>query len=41
MNSSLLCHGKEKDDEPELVLGERQFIIRPVAKVGPFAAEFR
>jgi metallophosphoesterase superfamily enzyme len=27
MNSSLLCHGKEKDDKPELVLGERQFII--------------
>src|SRR4029077_16836243 len=27
MNSSLLCTGKEKDDEPELVLGERQFII--------------
>lgn len=27
MNSSLLCTGKERDDEPELVLGERQFII--------------
>jgi predicted phosphodiesterase len=27
MNSSLLCNGKEKDDEPELMLGERQFII--------------
>lgn len=27
MNSSLLCTGKEKDDDPELVLGERQFII--------------
>ncbi|WP_230851126.1 metallophosphoesterase [Ralstonia solanacearum] len=27
MNSSLLCTGKERHDEPELVLGERQFII--------------
>ena len=27
MNSSLLCTGKEKDDVPELVVGERQFII--------------
>ncbi|MGN4068065.1 metallophosphoesterase [Burkholderia gladioli] len=27
MNSSLLCTGRERDDEPELVLGERQFII--------------
>jgi len=27
MNSSLLCNGKEKDNNPELVLGERQFII--------------
>ena len=27
MNSSLLCTGNERDDEPELVLGERQFII--------------
>jgi metallophosphoesterase superfamily enzyme len=27
MNSSLLCTGKERDDEPELVVGERQFII--------------
>lgn len=27
LNSSLLCHGKERDDQPELVLGERQFVI--------------
>ncbi|ESZ06338.1 hypothetical protein X735_31455 [Mesorhizobium sp. L2C085B000] len=27
MNSSLLCTGKERDDDPELVVGERQFII--------------
>tara|TARA_R110002051_G_scaffold325060_1_gene425531 strand:- start:237 stop:1604 length:1368 start_codon:yes stop_codon:yes gene_type:complete len=27
MNSSLLCHGKEKDDAPELMIGARQFII--------------
>jgi predicted phosphodiesterase len=27
MNSSLLCTGEERHDEPELVLGERQFII--------------
>lgn len=27
MNSSLLCHGKEKDDAPELVIGARQFTI--------------
>jgi len=27
MNSSLLCTGEERYDEPELVLGERQFII--------------
>jgi calcineurin-like phosphoesterase family protein len=27
MNSSLLCHGKENDEEPELLVGERQFTI--------------
>lgn len=27
MNSSLLCHGKERDDAPELVIGARQFTI--------------
>lgn len=27
MNSSLLCTGEERHDKPELVLGERQFII--------------
>ena len=27
LNSSLLCHGEERDDQPELVMGERQFII--------------
>lgn len=27
MNSSLLCTGREQDDKPELLLGERQFII--------------
>lgn len=27
LNSSLLCHGKERDDKPELVMGERQFVI--------------
>ncbi|OQW76548.1 MAG: hypothetical protein BVN32_09005 [Proteobacteria bacterium ST_bin14] len=27
LNSSLLCHGKEWLDPPELVIGERQFII--------------
>lgn len=27
MNSSLLCTGSERDDDPELALGERQFII--------------
>ena len=27
LNSSLLCHGEERDDQPELVLGERQFVI--------------
>ena len=26
-NSSLLCHGKERDEEPELMIGERQFTI--------------
>lgn len=27
LNSSLLCHGAEKHDPPELVIGERQFTI--------------
>lgn len=27
MNSALLCTGKEKEDEPELMIGHRQFII--------------
>lgn len=27
LNSSLLCHGKERDDPPELVIGQRQFSI--------------
>lgn len=27
LNSSLLCHGKELHDPPELVIGERQFTI--------------
>lgn len=27
LNSSLLCHGPERDDPPELVIGERQFGI--------------
>jgi len=27
LNSSLLCHGKESDDEPELMIGARQFTI--------------
>lgn len=27
MNSSLLCHGKERDDAPELMIGARQFTI--------------
>jgi len=27
LNSSLLCHGDEQDDQPELVMGERQFVI--------------
>lgn len=27
LNSSLLCHGAERDDKPELVMGERQFVI--------------
>ena len=27
LNSSLLCHGKERDEHPELVIGARQFII--------------
>jgi len=27
LNSSLLCHGEERDDKPELVMGERQFVI--------------
>lgn len=27
MNSALLCHGKERDDEPELIIGARQFTI--------------
>jgi GTPase-associated adaptor domain/Calcineurin-like phosphoesterase len=27
LNSSLLCHGAEQDDQPELVMGERQFVI--------------
>jgi len=27
LNSSLLCHGAEQDDQPELVIGERQFVI--------------
>lgn len=26
-NSSLLCHGKERDEHPELMIGERQFTI--------------
>ena len=26
-NSSLLCHGKERDEHPELMIGERQFVI--------------
>jgi hypothetical protein len=26
-NSSLLCHGKERHEEPELIIGARQFII--------------
>lgn len=26
-NSSLLCHGKEGDEHPELMIGERQFIL--------------
>lgn len=26
-NSSLLCHGKEKDEHPELMIGARQFTI--------------
>ena len=27
LNSSLLCHGEERGDQPELVMGERQFVI--------------
>lgn len=27
LNSSLLCHGPERDEHPELMLGARQFII--------------
>lgn len=27
LNSSLLCHGKENDEEPELLVGSRQFTI--------------
>ena len=27
MNSSLLCHGKERDDAPELMIGARQFTV--------------
>lgn len=27
LNSSLLCHGKENDEEPELLMGARQFTI--------------
>jgi hypothetical protein len=27
MNSSLLCHGNERDDAPELMIGARQFTI--------------
>lgn len=27
LNSALLCHGKENDDEPELMMGARQFTI--------------
>lgn len=27
LNSSLLCHGKERDEHPELIIGARQFII--------------
>ncbi|MGG5285070.1 metallophosphoesterase [Pseudomonas viridiflava] len=27
LNSSLLCHGKERDEHPELMIGERQFTI--------------
>jgi len=27
LNSSLLCHGKERDEHPELILGARQFTI--------------
>jgi hypothetical protein len=29
MNSSLLCTGDETDEEPELMVGHRQFIIQP------------
>ena len=31
LNSSLLCHGKERDDSPELIIGARQFTIPRVA----------
>jgi hypothetical protein len=31
MNSSLLCTGKERDAEPELMVGARQFTVRPAA----------
>lgn len=27
LNSSLLCHGKERDEHPELIIGARQFTI--------------
>lgn len=27
LNSSLLCHGKERDEHPDLILGARQFTI--------------
>ena len=27
LNSSLLCHGKERDEDPELMIGARQFTI--------------
>lgn len=27
LNSSLLCHGKERDEDPELMIGARQFVI--------------
>ncbi|SMG65348.1 protein containing Metallophosphoesterase domain [methanotrophic bacterial endosymbiont of Bathymodiolus sp.] len=32
-NSALLCHGHERDEQPELVIGARQFIIPRTAGV--------